>query len=448
MKLKITMLCIFAATISSIAQDKNFDLSKYKLPDYKRHLLEFNLNSSGHSSHLDQIDPTATGDSTIPYSNSSTNSRFNFDYQYDRLTRKHIDYIYSRFSGEYSTNSLKTDDEFRKNNIPEANWYIDASRKTYLKEDQFFLEGLAKLNYSFTKSYLDQVNQEPTTNIYNSLNVSIGFGAGLGRQEKVSDFWQVYYILENLKKQNALSRDFDENDVNDVAQLASILKNKRFFDARLRKIAELSSLDSLLRQKKLLETADMAYFTTLNDYWTYGNFPVRVSGRELKLWLAPEFDFYTSKKDNDEMDYSDNIRLSTNISFRCTKQINLFWERRMNINFSNYTRIDTTDTKYSNEPNNQLIANANLGFGFFPDSRTSLSADMGYSGMNSLIDYNPEEAESEWINGINFNLSAYYYISPRIQINGHFGISYWDKQYNVIKPFYMNYNIGLRYAIF
>jgi hypothetical protein len=280
------------------------------------------------------------------------------------------------------------------------------------------------------------------------MNVSIGFGAGLGRQEKVSDFWQVYYILENLKKQNVLSRDFDENDVNDVAQLASSLRNKRFFDARLRKIGELSSLDSLLHQKKLIENTDMAYFTTLNDYWTYGNFPNRESGRVLKLWLAPDFSLKSQKNNDADVDYSDMIRLSSNLSFSCKKQINLFWERRVSISLSNYTLIDTTGAGYSKYPDNQFIANANLGYGFFPDSRSSMTVDMGYSGKNQIMDDYTTEASGEWINEVYFNFSAFYYISPQIQINGNLMFNYRDKEYNDIKPIYFSYSLGLRYAIF
>ncbi len=448
MKQTTTLLCILFLTFAGFSQDKNFDLSKYKFPDYKRHELELNLNSSGSGHRRTQEMSSNDKDTSFVSSNFNSNSSIDINYQFNHLTRKRIDYISSQFSGEYDYSSDEGYGSKSKNYYPQISWVLDGSRKTYLKEDKLFLEGLANLNYWFDESKSTFTNRDDTKSSQNYFDVSIGFGAGTGRMEKVSDLWQTYYILEKLKAQNSLSRELEEKDIFEVATFVSKLKNKRFFDARLQKIAELTALDSVLQKQGLVEDTDIAYFTTLNDYWSYGNFPNRESGRILKFWLSPKYSMHSKKPNKASVEFSDKTNLVSNISFNCAKQLNLFWERKLNILISNETLIDSTGEYYNNSPANLLYTGANIGYGFYPDSRTSISGYLGYSGRKSVILNSSGEIPNDWINSVYFNLIAYYFISPQIQISGSLRMNYSDKNYNENNSFFMNYNLGIRYAIF
>ena len=75
MRLTLTLLCILGVSLAGSSQDKNFDLSKYKFPDYKRHQLEFNFNSSGNSNSYFAEVPQTTNMNTTTYDKASF--RFN-----------------------------------------------------------------------------------------------------------------------------------------------------------------------------------------------------------------------------------------------------------------------------------------------------------------------------------------------------------------------------------
>jgi hypothetical protein len=448
MRTTLTLLFILTTAFSGLTQDKSFDLSKYKFPDYKRHELEFNLNSNGESSRR-TIDMTSEdGDTSFVSSNSDSNSTFDINYQFNHLTRKRVDYLSSKLSGEYNYSMDKAYKSKSKSYSPRINWALDGSRRTYLKEDKFFLEGMTNLYYSFDESKQTYSNFDDIKNSQNYLNVSIGIGAGTGRMEKVSDLWQTYYILKKLKAQNSLSRDVEEKDIFEVATFVSKLKNKRFFDARLQKITELTALDSVLHQQGLVEQTDIAFFTTLNDFWSYGNFPDRESGRVLKFWLSPAYNLYSKKPNDSSTEFSDKTSFASSISFNCTKQINLYWERKLNVLISDETLIDTTGEYYSNTPKNLFYTGANIGFGFYPDSRTSISGYIGYSGYNRVVLNGSSELPNDWTNSGYLKFTGYYYISPQLQITGNLRMDYIDKNYNETNPFYLTYNLGLRYAIF
>jgi hypothetical protein len=266
--------------------------------------------------------------------------------------------------------------------------------------------------------------------------------------EKVSDLWQAYYILEKLKGQKSFVRELYEKDIFEFASFASKLKNKRFFDARLQKIAELQALDSLLHKQGLIEGSDISYFTTLNDYWNFADFRDRESGRVLKFWLSPQYSRYSYKSVGTSTQITTTTNLVSNLSFNCTKQLNLFWDRHLNILLSNETLIDKTGSNSDNYPKNLFHTDVNFGFDFFPDSRTSLSASVGYGGSEGIFQTYSDTFKKQWSNRIYFSFDGVYYISPQLQITGNYRIGYSDKVYNAFNTTIMNYNLGLRYAIF
>ncbi|MDO9040623.1 MAG: hypothetical protein Q7U65_04585, partial [Bacteroidota bacterium] len=72
MRTTLTLFCILIASLPGLSQNKNFDLSKYKFPDYKRHELELNLNSSGRSENYYSVIPPTVNYSGTKYDSSNS----------------------------------------------------------------------------------------------------------------------------------------------------------------------------------------------------------------------------------------------------------------------------------------------------------------------------------------------------------------------------------------
>ena len=451
MRTTLAMLCVLGTSLIGFSQDKNFDLSRYKFPDYKRHEMELNFNSSGRSNKESREVTSGAGlDSTSiqDYSNSNFNSNFSLIYQYNSLTRKQINHLTSDFSGRYDYSMENSNGVNSKEFSPSINWNINGFKRYYVKENKFFLEGLTDLRYYIGDYKTTHTNMSDDRSRFDRLFLSIGLGAGTGRIEKVSDLWQAYYILEKLNKQQSLERELQEKDIYEFAYLASKLKNKRFFDARLRKIADLQVLDSLLHNQGLVNNSDISYFTTLNDYWSYGNFQDRESGSELKVRSMPEYTRNYSKSNSDSSHVSTKTSIISHISFRSTKPLNLYWDHYFNASISYEAIIEKSGMYSENYSANPFSSNTNIGFGFFPDSRTSFSGYLGYTGQKFSMYTSPWNRPDFYRNTAYFRLTGNYYISPQLQITGNFNLAYSDKTYQAINEIQSFYNLGLRYAIF
>ena len=452
MKHTIATLCILGASLAGFSQDKNFDLSKYKFPDYKRHQLDFSFSSDGHDESHSFEQPKTDSYDGLKYDsyNSGLNTNLRIDYRYNYLTRKTIDQVYSSFDGryDYSKNKHSGGDKTEES-TPNFHFNLNASRRIYLTEDKFFMEGVAELYYDNSRRKIEYNDVESNSDNYYSsdVNLSAGIGIGLGRIERVNDLWQGYYILEKLRLQNSLSRELQENDIFEFSTFISKLKNKRFFDYRLRKIAELQALDSLLHQQNLLHNTDILYFTTLNDYWSFPVYFDRKSGRELKFQVLPGFesDYYKSGENYSNTPVKTDM--VTKIQFDCDKQINLFWERNFHIDLVNTTLIAKNKYVSDSYPVNWIATNASIYYGFFPNTRTRVTGSFYYHGNEDANLSNNSNSKS-WFNSCNLDLGVNYYISPQLQIAGSLNGSYYFSKENSNHGHNIYYNLSLSYAIF
>lgn len=451
MKQTFATLLILGASLSGFCQDKNFDLSKYKFPDYKRHELELNLRSNGYSRDNSWNETSASGNSTTQkggWADSNSQSNLGLSYSYESLTRKSIDRLYSSIYGSYAYSMQDNFRQKEKNFNPEFGWQFGGSKDYYLTEGKFFLEGFSNVGLSFsgTKKTIDEMVD--LKNSQNSFNISIGVGGGFGRKEKVSDLWQANYILENLRKQQLLIRELNDDDIFEFARHASKLKNKRFFDFRLRKIAELQSLDSILHKQGLIKDSDISYFNTLNDFWNFAEFPDRESGKILKFWLSPEYWNSNYKSLNSSSVNSNTTYLRSNLSFECNKQLNLFWERIVKLEIANVTLVGESGNYNNNNPKSQLESAVDLGCGFYPNTRTSLHTSFRYSLNEEPTNLLPGFQSKFWRNEISLGFYGGYYISPQLQFYGNFRLSHGFEAYHSGDHQDLRYNLGLRYAIF
>jgi len=449
MKQTLAILGILAAPLLGNTQDKNFDLSKYKFPDYKRHELELYFNSNGSSdSYYSVIPATGNYDGTkYDSSRSNFNSNLRLDYNFKYLSRKQIENHTLSFSGDINYLKNKNEEEITKEFQPQLHLSAVGYKRTYLTEDRYFIEGIYETYVDATSKKITYTHLDANDDLKsNSFRLSAGVGAGIGRIEQVGDLFQGYYMLEKLQQQNSLSRESRAEDIFEFARQISKLKNKRFFDYRLRRIEELQALDSILHSQNLIEHSDISYFATLNDYWSYGSFWERKSGRELKINLSPE----VSRSYSHSESYSESpikTNLVSKILFDCSKQLNLNWERNIHINLINTTLLAKNGDVPDSYPGNLIGTNTSFGYGFFPDSRTRLQFSGKYSGYENLY-YEGENVTKNWMNNFSLNFEANYFISPQLQITGNFSGNYWFSEHNSSHGHNTNFNLGFRYAIF
>lgn len=454
MKQTIATLLILGASLSGYSQDKNFDLSKYKFPDYKRHELELNFNSSGNSSSWSDINgsnPDGTW-KTVDYNDTHNFSDIYLGYSFTKNSRKKMEYVSSHLNSSYffqkSTNEMGTTGF----NNPSADFSIYAGERHYLTEDKWFLEANPRFDFEIWSTTNKSPAQPDLKNRGHNFTVQLGLGGGIGRKEDVTEFWQAYYILEELKKQGLISRNPSEKDIYELATLASQLKSKRFFDSRLKKMEEMKSLDSLMHKIGLIDRSDITYFNTLNDNWNFANISYRSSGRILKALVTSRFSQRFDKELGALKHTYNETYLKSEIDFQCSKQMNLYWERNFNLNFSNALRIDNNDKSFYKYPKNFQQINSNIGLNYYPNFRTQIKFLLIYqaSQFASGLDQTNTKYKKVWSNSVALIGSVYYYLSPQLRIEGNLGANYYDKKQSVgpKEKLDISYNLGFRYAIF
>lgn len=449
MKQTIATLFFLGITLTGFCQDKSFDLSKYKFPDYKRHELEFNFNSSGNNSNNYLLVTPANNSSGYKNDNSSSsfNSIINIGYQFNHYTRKRIDWVSSGLNGQYQYDKSESVNSYNKRTEPQLWGFIHASRRNYITDNKLFWEGSAYLSINTYRIKEMYSRQETVISTNNSLTLKAYLGIGTGRIEHVNDLWQGYYILEKLREQNSIRNDVNEEDIFKFSSFISKLKNKRFFDSRLRRIAELQSLDSLLHKQNLIANDDISYFTTLNDYWSFPISFDRKTGKEFQVNISPQFDrnYHNSIMDSS---YAPTLtNLVSTILFDCSKQINFYWERNFHFDITNTTLIAKNNDVEENSPNNLIGTSASFGYGFFPNTRTRIQLKSQYYGYEYPY-YEGESMSKSWMNNFSLNFEANYFISPQLQITGNFSGNYWFSEHNSSHGHNTNFNLGFRYAIF
>ncbi|MGG9960100.1 hypothetical protein [Ferruginibacter sp. SUN106] len=157
------------------------------------------------------------------------------------------------------------------------------TQKRY-KGNKYFLTGysseLRQSIYSSTNNYTLKDNVD-------FLSVGYAIGVGKGRIENVTDAQMAFNILNDLKKNNLLSGNFSNDDINGLAKTITRLNNTRLFDFRRKHIFELKQIDSFLNARRLVKEKSIDYFTTVSDNWFYAFNEQRKHGLEKFITFTP-----------------------------------------------------------------------------------------------------------------------------------------------------------------
>ncbi len=448
------VLCFFVGVNSpslSAQEYKNFDLSKYITPDIKRSRLDFGFDSYG--KFADNFD---TEKSSLLF------GQLNSSFENIKNTRKKVTSLNLNLNlnGQYtgSKNDVYT------NNISNSFNFQDGLNFSYIgkyynSSNYFISTGTTLRMYNELVNYnkkSDLIFKQKSHNTYSDYGLTPSIGIGLGRIESVEDARQALYLMKELSKNGVLNRELSTDETFQLAQQISRVKNKRFLDSRLRKIDEITSVDSFFVGHNLIQQSDARYFTTLYDIWENGALFQRKSGHEFELKIEPGIGFRQSKVNNnwfspDSTYWSNSTNkiygANLSINYNLEKPVNLNWQHSVRSSFggSSYSYLGNSSQSSSQNENlsdyntSALYLNGSYSIGYYPTTRTNLvlGIDQYFTQRFSKTYLGGSFDSVDWNKNFDstsrLNFSIYYYLSPQFRISGSTSLNYNYSIYNTNK---------------
>lgn len=412
--------------------DSTFKLSDYKLPNLKRRALDINFDMDGSNKFT-----KTTSDSDDPLKGNEShfyNSVRVVLTSYLNSVKKQQE-TYANFNSYTALDGQKQDLESKRKYyrfLPSLEY--NSINRYYYCSNKFY-EIDYRFSYGFqsygNKRWEQEILQEDRKSKNNSLRISLPLKIGKGRIEDVHDAGHAIYLLDELAKENKTSRDITNEDILKFAAFISELKNERFFDSRLKRIAELEALDLFLQSNSYTMDIDSRYFTTLLDFWGYGGSYSRTSGKRISFAVTPEYSNLnsniTSITGPNIDSKSNNFSLSGGLEFLREKPVNLYWQNDIRIYaFANINKNKLGENLFVfKERANDLQIGYMQSFAYYPNTRTR--AKFAYS---ALYYKNLKKGVTRMTETDYSNLSAYtyfsmdYYISPQFRFNFYTRIYY------------------------
>ncbi|MDR2839658.1 MAG: hypothetical protein LBV75_00100 [Paludibacter sp.] len=425
----------------------NFDISKYFTPDIVRNqmAIDFNLNSDYSHKNSDYEAYTYRGTST-DY-NFVGNIASNFS-RYVNTRKKITDFIINlswdkNYTSHKYTEISPSNNKDRANIISADNYVLGLkyATKRYFPNLFFLIYDVSGnvssgFTQNTTKEQAFEKNQKLNKFVF---NFTPSLGIGYGRMENVEDARQAVYIANALSKKHILARNLSNEELLELSQQISTIKNKRFLDARLHLTDEISTVDSFFVKKDLLSNAGAAYFTTLYDMWQYGALFSRKAGYEISFITHPRYTYQYLHNIPELEGVVNNLNqtiLENGLVFNYEKPVKLNWQHSVEVGgFANNSKYLSAWTSYS--------------LGYYPNTRTNIQAKVWQQIRNQVDKYSDY---SNYMAGL--NVSVNYYFSPYLKIAGSCNLDYehyWNKNngaQNVDNNYLNTYTIQLIYSIF
>lgn len=403
---------------------EHFDLSQYKLPDIVRNQLDLSVKLSG--------DLEAGEEERESYQAGG-----HFQPAFERYRNS------ESFRGTQSL-TLSLDAAYNRNYAKEKQGNYEAelayanSSRFYVGQGRFVeVGGKALLRFQGDKRRTEETDWAKGSDQCVQLNLPIL--AGKGRIERVEDARQAIYILQDLAKRNLLTRTLTDDEVIRFAELISIVKNQRFFDARLHTIDEITAVDSFLVAGGLLASQGAAYFTTLYDNWQYGDRFQRKSGQELYGGVAPllGYERHTAAGYPDEKDFSAGAQALA--AWEYEKPRNLYWQHSAHVRIDGGYRYDNLRFRDSQCYDNYWAAlDGAFAWGYYPNTRTNVNLTIAEQLRNDWETPRAEELGDRRTFGslTTASVDMYYYFSPqvRLALNALCGFQYAHHSYGNTLP--------------
>ena len=418
---------------------QNFDISKYTTPDIVRNQLDINFyfHSNFHSDNS-HVNYSLFGDMAGKYESSSFTGNILSSFSHYINTRKKISSLVGNLSleGDYSSKKQKytypdltTTDNKLSNNKLGLSLYLSWSNKWYFSTLFFLNYGIdGNISYNSTQNKIENPleNRDEKQKEF-SLNISPQLGVGYGRIENVQDARQAVYIANALSKKKVLTRNLSNDELSELSQIISTVKNKRFLDSRLHLMEEITSLDTFFVNNNLLADNGASYFTTLYDMWQYGELFSRKSGYEISFVVRPYYEYKKIKYTpimRDVIYNSDEHIISLNFSYE--KPFKLNWQHSVSAAvfgdfYSSSEENKQTDNNYKNSTKyRSFAALANYSLGYYPNTRTNIRIRASQQISKEIDD---DENSSTYYYAM-LDAGLYYYFSPNLRLTGNCGLMY------------------------
>ncbi len=452
MKQVILASAFFLMCQFSFAQYDNFDLSKYKLPDIKRHQLDLRFNSSGGFVRNYVINDNEYLRDTADNQDNKFGGNLIFQYSYYRSSPQIQSSARTFFSTSYNNYKQTSIGQASKSEYSNTALEGEYDLRYFLPTKNWFIRGVPKASLSYTGN-----SNESSERKYFSTSESFLLGFGKGRVEQVQDFRHAILILENLEKRGLTKRELNENEILELAILISRLKNERFFDSRIKMESDMEAIDSLLEVKDVIGVSNIQYFSSLNDMWRYGDMVVRESGNQLELSIKPGYLFRNRDLDHDYSDedmIEEDFSIDYDLSFSSYNPLSIKWQADYRFGLSH---------RFTNELQNiyndfaQKYYRSNLylsgSLGYFPNTRTSLYLSTNLNLQNQSFNEDKKIDKDRYELQCLFQLDAYYYISERLRLNASLSTlniygGLFNSSWGYARNHQYNYNLTLNYAIF
>jgi len=443
----------------------NFDISKFITPDIVRNQLGLNLDMYSNYSRS-RVNNVSSSES----SNSIFTGNFESYFSHYVNTRKKITSLESRlsFNGNYNSQRNYQNNytimDHNVENVSMYNFYIDWLNRKYFSKLFYLNYGIyGSVSYSFEQETMNNQTGERSDikqRAFN-LNISPRIGIGYGRIENVQDARQAIYIANALSKKKVLTRNLSNDELFELSQKISTVKNKRFLDSRLHLIDEITTVDSFFVSNNLLIDNGAAYFTTLYDMWQYGDLFTRKSGYEISLAARPYFYDQNRKYTPEEQkNFYNSYQYTMSLDYSYEKPFKLNWQHsvaagvsgNISSSFQRYEQTGNIDEYTTDSKGFTVYANYSLGY--YPNTRTNVRVTAQQQMLKSYYhnegDYYDNEGSN--INSISaLSASLYYYFSPNLRLAGSCSLRYLSNNngdYSNINQFASSFSVQLTYYIY
>lgn len=424
-RLTLVFLPVFVFSfVHAKAQDSAFELKDYKFRIPVLQGLQLNINLSG-----GVYDSKLVNNGNIQQRSFNTSPTIEYFRISSTDRRQHNSGIYLAPAYSSSFNSIDTPTTKNRSATLAAGW--NSTDRFFFKNNRFFeIE-----NYLTTDNNNNRSSGDNTTfnSGRNNFREKISVGIGKGRLEYVQDAQMAMFIINDLQKMNLLEKEVSPEKIHQLARLITTINNRRVFDNRIRRIYELTQIDSFLQVNHLVKQSSIAYFTAVNDNWALAFNPARQAGTIYYFRVRPSITFVGSKLEQNLPAYysKSNTRqfaygYETVAGVEKQKPVNLFWQKKMkaSLSFVQEWQRSKAEFQTGNNPPQQpqlntstgsgLLMNAFYGIGYYPNNRTII--DGGLTIQSAYSFHNFSQSYSGFVLSPGLTLSANYFVSFKTRV--------------------------------
>lgn len=370
----IVFLC-FATILSISAQSSptKYHFKEFKLPEINRRALDIKPNLSG------ALIRNLLSGKDLLSSSSKITQNIGLQYSYfHNSKRKQI--FHNLYIGQ-SYNAINQLSDFHSSFNPRinrqfgSNLYHSAVNRYYFTSRHF-----SEINWDVQGSFFDRRTLTSAASLITQTNtyfysISVPLKTGIGRVEPVQDVFSAAFMAEDMLQVGVLDSPMEQEELFELGRVMADARNLRIFDARKKRMYELSQLDNWFKDIGKAKVDNILYYNTMADNWLFAFSGVRYSGRRISTSVTPGFQYFGNEGN------APNTRLSFSGAFLLEQFLPLSrtWQLDYSINAGisrNFVSVDV----YSEYRFFTPFMAAQLELGCFPNSRTSIHFNARVAG--------------------------------------------------------------------